>query len=188
MAGYYRLIDVKRMEDVARLVPAGNRVLDIGAYNGTFAKMVRGCEVIGIDTEPKGEGVMKATVTHLPFKDKAFNYVVAMEILEHLDNEELGMAMDEIVRVARDAVIISVPLDEVPLGEGHKQRFSRSRVVQLLPEPTTVMEVGERKKYAGVRKWLGMRSRKALWMWNVMFGDRKVKGAVWMVVKYRMGY
>ena len=175
------------MEDVARLIPAGNRVLDIGAYDGKFAEMLRGCEVVGIDVEPKGEGVIQATVTALPFKDKVFNYVVAMEILEHLDNEELGKAMDEIVRVARDAVIVSVPLDEVPLGEGHKQRFSRKRMIEWLPQPGIVMEIGEREKYIGVRKWLGERSRKALWLWNMMFGDRKVKGATWIVVKYRMG-
>jgi ubiquinone/menaquinone biosynthesis C-methylase UbiE len=52
---------------------------------------------------------VRADVFNLPFKSRAFDYVIATEILEHLQNPEA--ALKEIARVAKsDApVILSVP-------------------------------------------------------------------------------
>jgi len=186
-ASYYRPIDIERMEFVARLVPAGNRVLDIGAYDGKFAEMVRGCDVVSIDIEPRNIGVIKASVTNLPFKNKSFGVVVAMETLEHLSNDELRLALREIDRVARDSIIISVPLDEVPLGAEHLQRFDMKRMLRLFLNPGIVAQIGKRRTYCGVRKWLGKKNRKAMWIWNAVFGDKGCGGAVWVVVKYNRG-
>lgn len=52
---------------------------------------------------------VRADIFHLPFKSRAFNYVIATEILEHLSNP--SAALKEIARVAKPnaPVILSVP-------------------------------------------------------------------------------
>ena len=52
---------------------------------------------------------VRADIFHLPFKSRAFDYVVATEILEHLSNP--AAALTEIARVAKlnAPVILSVP-------------------------------------------------------------------------------
>ncbi len=46
-------------------------------------------------------------VFHLPFEDSSFDLVLSLEVMEHL--EDPGPAVDEIKRVARRGVVISVP-------------------------------------------------------------------------------
>jgi ubiquinone/menaquinone biosynthesis C-methylase UbiE len=52
---------------------------------------------------------IRADIFHLPFKSRAFDYVIATEILEHLSNP--AAALEEIARVAKPnaSVILSVP-------------------------------------------------------------------------------
>ncbi|MBA3036979.1 MAG: class I SAM-dependent methyltransferase [Desulfobacterium sp.] len=52
---------------------------------------------------------IRADIFHLPFKSRAFDYVIATEILEHLSNP--SVALKEIARVAKpnSPVILSVP-------------------------------------------------------------------------------
>ena len=54
----------------------------------------------------KGQRVL-ASVHALPFRDKAFESVSALELLEHID--EPLKALDEMRRVTRKRLIISVP-------------------------------------------------------------------------------
>jgi ubiquinone/menaquinone biosynthesis C-methylase UbiE len=49
----------------------------------------------------------KGSVYKLPFSDKSFDTVVCSEVLEHLD--DAGRAIAELRRVARKAVVITVP-------------------------------------------------------------------------------
>ena len=50
-----------------------------------------------------------ADVTYLPFKNSSFDTVLAIEIIEHLQNME--SAINEIKRVSKENVIITVPHD-----------------------------------------------------------------------------
>jgi ubiquinone/menaquinone biosynthesis C-methylase UbiE len=50
-----------------------------------------------------------ADITHLPFRSSSFDTVLAIEIIEHLPDKE--SALDEIKRVTRKNVIITVPFD-----------------------------------------------------------------------------
>jgi SAM-dependent methyltransferase len=56
----------------------------------------------GLDSE-----MVCASATRLPFPDRSFDLVLALEVLEHLDDPDT--ALTEIARVGRDAVILSVP-------------------------------------------------------------------------------
>lgn len=52
-----------------------------------------------------------ASLTHLPFPDKSFDYVLSTEVFEHLKNPQL--ALQEVKRVSREGayLIISVPFE-----------------------------------------------------------------------------
>jgi ubiquinone/menaquinone biosynthesis C-methylase UbiE len=66
--------------------------------------------VVGVDTNPKLPNVIKQDVTQgLPFPDKSFNTITAFEIFEHITPEKRDFLIEEIKRVAKLRVIISVP-------------------------------------------------------------------------------
>jgi ubiquinone/menaquinone biosynthesis C-methylase UbiE len=50
-----------------------------------------------------------ASVMSLPFADRMFDVVMGLEVLEHLDDP--GTAVREMARVARRAVVVSVPFE-----------------------------------------------------------------------------
>jgi 2-polyprenyl-3-methyl-5-hydroxy-6-metoxy-1,4-benzoquinol methylase len=65
----------------------------------------------------------------LPFRDRTFDVVTALEVLEHIPDTERALA--EICRVARRFVIISVP-SKPDNNPEHIHLFSRARLMQLL--------------------------------------------------------
>lgn len=93
-------------------------LLDVGCGDGLFLKMLgdKGVMAEGLDPSPvaleraKNEGVKVTTGnldSKLPFPDRSFDYVSALDVLEHLYNPE--QLIFEMKRVARKSVIISVP-------------------------------------------------------------------------------
>lgn len=86
------------------------KVLEIGPGPGTVTHALRGlgvtvttCDI----ADDVGADVI-ASVTQLPFEPDSFDLVLAAEILEHIKAEDVPLALKEISRVARGAVI-SVP-------------------------------------------------------------------------------
>jgi ubiquinone/menaquinone biosynthesis C-methylase UbiE len=110
-----------RRDLVLRLWPrdAGATALDVGCGDGALSRELaaRGQRVVGLDLSLKRavrarERVPEvafglASAYELPFPDRAFDTVVCTDLLEHLDEPE--RALRELVRVARGAVIVSVP-------------------------------------------------------------------------------
>lgn len=184
---YYQPADLERLDFVASLIPAGSRVLDCGARDNALARACsNNVSVIGIDIEPKGGGVIAGDVCHLPFGDRAFDVVVALEILEHLTDDGLRKARSALHYVARD-IIISVPFEEVPLGEGHKQYFNLQRVSDMytFSRPKRSLHLmGTSLKYYGVQKWLARIDMRLLRLVSRVWGIRRKEGATWLVAKF----
>jgi len=95
-------------------------LLDVGCGEGrTTAVLVDALEsqVVGVELElaviseavsnAPGAALAAASVYQLPFADRAFDVVTGTEVLEHLDSP--GSALKELRRVARHAVVITVP-------------------------------------------------------------------------------
>ena len=108
-------------ERVAELAPAS--FLDAGCGEGFVAQALRDrvprVRLIGFDVNPAavrvaaganpGAGFATASIFALPFADDAFDVVGCFEVLEHQAGDGPERALRELARVARRAVVLSVP-------------------------------------------------------------------------------
>lgn len=103
------------LEEILRLVKHKN-VLEVGCGRGFLAdrlsvhNKVTACDII-VSDELKGRyppvTFEQANIERLPYDKDAFDVVVSTHTLEHVKN--LGRAVSELRRVAREAVVIVVP-------------------------------------------------------------------------------
>lgn len=107
---------------VHALLPPGpvGSVLDAGCGDGALAEDLRrelSARVVALDLAHKRLAFAsgrapevafgQASVYRLPFQGESFDLVVCTDLLEHLDEPEA--AVRELVRVARRAVVVTVP-------------------------------------------------------------------------------
>lgn len=95
----------------------GRRVLDLGCGAGPYGRAlqatgrtVHGAEYAGVPARiarERGLSVVRADGRRLPFRDRTFDSVAAIEILEHIESPEAAVA--ECARVARENLVVSVP-------------------------------------------------------------------------------
>jgi 2-polyprenyl-3-methyl-5-hydroxy-6-metoxy-1,4-benzoquinol methylase len=97
-------------------------LLDAGCGEGHALPMLSGLDMAryeGIDANPEcvrycrevypARSFRQASVLDLPFDSGEFDVVLCMEVLEHLDQP--GAALAELTRVARTALVLSVPFE-----------------------------------------------------------------------------
>jgi len=86
-------------------------ILDIGASDLYFCSKLKkkGFDYTAADIEPKLKEIKKENIEKLSFKDKSFDVVMCLEVLEHTENPL--KAIDELKRVAKKQIIISVPYE-----------------------------------------------------------------------------
>jgi SAM-dependent methyltransferase len=114
--------------------------LDVGCGTGSFlpvlgryADRVVGVEPLG---GSPGAGIVAGDAERLPFDQASFDLIVALDVLEHVDDRA---AVGELARVLRPGgwAIITVPAfprlwserDELA---GHRRRYRRSGLIDLL--------------------------------------------------------
>lgn len=109
---------VWRVKIAYEMIEPGSAVLDVGCGDGTLCKLLmknKKCETVGIDiskdaiAKARAKGVdailMDVEKLPLPFDDSSFDYVVALDVLEHL--REPKKVLRELVRVTRKYGIFS---------------------------------------------------------------------------------
>jgi len=99
-----------KFEEVSRrLEPGARSLLDIGCRNGILRKYLpEEMSYTGVDLSPGPNVTQVCNVEHgIPFADASFDAVVALDVLEHIDN--IWFAFDEMVRVARRQVMVVLP-------------------------------------------------------------------------------
>ena len=73
-----------------------------------------GFEVYGFDSsfnmvkQIKNGHYVVADVRHIPFKDKVFDYGLCIAVLHHLRPDEIGQALEELKRVVKKSILVSV--------------------------------------------------------------------------------
>jgi len=130
----------------------------------------------------RGGSVVQGTVTCLPYADGAFDLVCALDIIEHVDDEQ--SAWSEIARVAafNAVLLLSVPLHPArwtPFDDfvGHKRRYAPAQLVDRLDEHGLTVE---RSAIYGMQPrssrlldlgmwWLTHHRAWAMWWYNRVF-------------------
>ncbi|QXL83812.1 methionine biosynthesis protein MetW [Comamonas sp. NLF-1-9] len=108
--------DHSTMQSIARLVPEGSRVLDLGCGDGALLELLtreRGCSGYGIEIADanvlacvrRGVDVIQLNLDEglAMFADNSFDVVLQIDTLQHLRNAEV--MLQETARVGRSAVV-----------------------------------------------------------------------------------
>jgi ubiquinone/menaquinone biosynthesis C-methylase UbiE len=142
-------------------------VLEVGVGEGEISAKLRSlypeAHIVGIDlhddalaAEWRTRGFLGvyADIAHLPFPPQAFDLVMAIEVLEHVDDPMAALA--ELVRVSRGGMVLSVPREPIwrvanmargkylaDLGNtpGHVQHWSRRGFTELVGSQLEVVSV-----------------------------------------------
>lgn len=112
----------ERIEKTAKMIPEDVKsIADIGCGNGIFlgylSKHSSIKELVGVDFSEKAmEGLegkkMVGDITKIPLGNNSYDLTSALEVLEHLDIKEYEVAKEELARVSKKYILISVPFDE----------------------------------------------------------------------------
>jgi SAM-dependent methyltransferase len=152
-----------------RLPIAGTQFVDISAP--ALAKL-RG----------RGAQVVQSEVTALPFASGSFDLVCALDIIEHVENDDA--ALSELSRVARSgaALLISTPLYAAywtPFDDfvGHKRRYEPAQLLALLARHGLAIEqsavFGMKPRSSRLVDtgmwWLVNHRERAMWWYNRVF-------------------
>jgi ubiquinone/menaquinone biosynthesis C-methylase UbiE len=142
-------------------------VLEVGVGEGEISAKLRslypGAHIVGLDLydeslaaewRMRGFVGVYADVARLPFPPMAFDLVMAIEVLEHVDDPAAALA--ELRRVSRGRLVLSVPREPIwrvanmvrgkylaDLGNtpGHVQHWSRRSFAALVGSQLEVMSV-----------------------------------------------
>ena len=104
------------VESVRAVTPAGGSVLHAGAGQGRIVDALAkvglrpwGADVARRLDRPDRNRYSSATPLALPFADHVFSTViVSADWIEHLENDDLEMAVSELARVGRDTILLEV--------------------------------------------------------------------------------
>lgn len=116
--------EVRRFEVTAATIsPKTEHLLDVGTGNGAFLSFLEQRSVpLGLHGLERSKAAIaasrcRATITEgsidaLPFEDRSYDTVTALEVIEHLPYAIYPQALAEMARVAASQVLISVPYRE----------------------------------------------------------------------------
>jgi SAM-dependent methyltransferase len=125
------------------------RILDAGCGTGQMLKCLENHgSAIGIDTSPQAIGYARArgvqrlvqgSITDLPFRDGSFDCVLALDVIEHVD-DDIGI-LSKLFEVVKPGghLIVTVPAYQTLWSEHdeinqHKRRYRAEHLRRLLEE------------------------------------------------------
>lgn len=150
---FYRLDqwDESRIHESGAVIErlSAGSILDLGCGTGKLLKYLSngGRKVFGIDSSVTALSMAKGknieVLEHdlneeIPFNTNSFNNVISLHTLEHLKKPDVMIA--EAQRIAKDRVILIVPLGERFCPE-HKNKYDTAEdLKKLLPDPEWIVE------------------------------------------------
>ncbi len=111
------------------------RVLDVGGCGAAFwpgftslaGVLIPHASVVVVDISLASglENYVRASGVHLPFRDRTFDLVCALDTLVHIPSEYRAAFLAEMLRVSRDGLYVSFPFDSA------SNRWAESIVVEF---------------------------------------------------------
>jgi ubiquinone/menaquinone biosynthesis C-methylase UbiE len=148
------------IERAARLT-GGDRIVDCGAGTGELVRELRaayeprGVSIIGIEfveearrlaRDRKGTELLAGSILDLPLKDDTSKVTIALDVLEHVENDAL--AFSELFRITQPGgiLIINVPAfmslwSDWDVSLGHFRRYSKAMLNEVLAPHRAKFEV-----------------------------------------------
>jgi SAM-dependent methyltransferase len=117
-------------------------VLEIGIGNGLVTQYLRerGLNVTSLDIDARLGPDCAGSVLDIPLRDGSFDVVACFEVLEHIPFDFFSRAVREILRVARESAVLSLPdkgrAYRVDIGVPKLGRIRRLLAVPKLRLPT----------------------------------------------------
>lgn len=117
----YHHIDLYRARMTAHAVPRNaKKILDLGAGDGLVLKSLQkaGNDPVAFDISRnalkhiQGNKLVQGAANNLPFSSNSFDIVIACEVLEHLPDIIFDSVLEEIRRVSKKFILITVPYKE----------------------------------------------------------------------------
>jgi len=147
-----------RLNDAAKQLEATDgKFLDVGA-GGLSPFTFLGCNVLSFDIRRQAGINLVGSVTHLPFRDDSFDVVFSLDTIEHVPRAQRVSALKEMIRVAKEKVIIHTPLENGVnfLGRQHDLAFnewfeghtgvpniiSSEHISNIEPSPAELQDLG----------------------------------------------
>src|SRR3984885_3024165 len=148
------------IESDAKLA-AGDRIIDAGAGTGELVRELRsvfearGILVIGIEfieearrlaKERKATELLPGSILDLPLENESCKVAIALDVLEHVENDNL--AFSELLRVTSSGgiIIINVPAfmslwSEWDVSLGHFRRYSKRMLLDVIAPHNSEVEM-----------------------------------------------
>jgi SAM-dependent methyltransferase len=98
-----------QVDEAIRSAPKS--LLEVGVGSGLTGTVLKqqGVLYTSLDFDPALKPDVVASLLDMPFEDASFDTVCCYEVLEHLPFDDFPRALDELFRVARTTVIVSLP-------------------------------------------------------------------------------
>ena len=94
-------------------IPKDVKILDAGCGEGILVEEFKGkgYDIVGMDLNYSSKHVKKGDITAMPFKDKEFDLVLCLDIIEHLNFHQQEKAVSEIKRVLKKdgRLLLTIP-------------------------------------------------------------------------------
>lgn len=93
-------------------ISKGQKILDIGAGDGSFSRYFHGYDVINVDNHPINNTIKWVCPEPLPFDDYSFDAINCSHFVEHLHPNELYSLLLEMDRILKidGKICISAPM------------------------------------------------------------------------------
>ena len=145
----------------APMLNSGDRIVDAGAGTGELVRELsgvyqhRGVSVVGIEfaeearrlaRERKGTELLSGSILDLPLNDQTSKVTIALDVLEHVENDRL--AFSELLRITETGgiVIINVPAymslwSDWDVSLGHFRRYTKTMMRATMAQHTRDFDI-----------------------------------------------
>jgi len=123
-----KYIYLKRLSAAISLIPKGTSVLEIGCGSGMLLSAMKVETAIGVDFHNElslisGKmrkaghelNLLRCDLRHPPFREKAFNCIIGVSVVEHLDQSDLARAFQELRRllIPSGILVLGYPIENL---------------------------------------------------------------------------